>query len=353
MAADKSKVSIILSIYNVEKYIDECMSSLLSQTLSEYEIIMVDDGSPDKCPQICDEYQKKDSRIIVIHKDNEGLGMARNSGLKLASGEYVCFLDPDDFFDKDMLLDMYSTAVKNQLDAVYCSFRRVDIEGNLIKEALEVDTYTEIIGKENNIKHCLSMIGSVGKREKIFSMSACKVLFNRQFLIDNNLCFESERQFISEDMIFDIDFYLRSTRVGVIPKAYYNYRANPLSLSNKNKTNHSYNRFKIQYQEILRRLKAGGINDIHSLSVAHRYLIGSVNSVVYNAIVMKCSTNEVNQVINEIAEDRDFWKTTFESFPINNVERLRRILLMSTLKKRIWIWRLFVTISKFKNKMYK
>ena len=197
------------------------------------------------------------------------------------------------------------------------------------------------------------MIGPIKKGGKVFSMSACKVLFDRQFLIDNDLHFESERQFISEDMIFDIDFYLRSTRVGMIPKAYYNYRANPLSLSHKNKSNHLYNRYKIQYQEIMRRLKAGGIADAASLSVAHRYLIGSVNSVVYNAFAMKCSTDEVNHIFSVISEDRDFWRTLFKSFPVNNIETLHRVLLMATLKNRMWLWRLFVAVSTLKNKKFK
>lgn len=90
------KVSIIVPIYNVEKYLCRCMDSLLNQTLKDIEIIMVDDGSPDNCPQMCDEYAKKDSRVKVIHKKNAGLGEARNSGLKIISGKFVAFVDSDD-----------------------------------------------------------------------------------------------------------------------------------------------------------------------------------------------------------------------------------------------------------------
>lgn len=91
------KVSIILPIYNVEKYLDRCMESLLNQTLEDIEIIMVDDGSPDNCPQMCDEYAKKDNRVKVVHKKNAGLGFARNSGLDVAKGEYIAFVDSDDY----------------------------------------------------------------------------------------------------------------------------------------------------------------------------------------------------------------------------------------------------------------
>ena len=96
------KVSIIVPVYNVEKYIDRCMKSLMNQTLHEIEIILVDDGSPDSCPQMCDEYAKQDTRVKVIHKENAGLGYARNSGLEIATGEYVAFVDSDDYVDTQM-----------------------------------------------------------------------------------------------------------------------------------------------------------------------------------------------------------------------------------------------------------
>ena len=106
------KISIIVPIYNVEKYLDRCMQSLLNQTLTDIEIIMVDDGSPDRCPQMCDEYAKKDSRIKVIHKSNAGLGYARNSGLEIATGEYVAFVDSDDYVYTQIYESLYVSAKK-------------------------------------------------------------------------------------------------------------------------------------------------------------------------------------------------------------------------------------------------
>ena len=106
------KISIIVPIYNVEKYLDRCVRSLCNQTLQDIEIILVDDQSPDDCPRMCDEYAKQDSRIIVIHKKNGGLGYARNSGMKVATGEYVAFVDSDDYVDLDMFESMYNSAKK-------------------------------------------------------------------------------------------------------------------------------------------------------------------------------------------------------------------------------------------------
>ncbi|MDR2834406.1 MAG: glycosyltransferase, partial [Streptococcaceae bacterium] len=86
------KISIIVPVYNVEKYLPQCMDSLLNQTLTNIEIILVDDGSPDNCPAMCDEYAKQDNRVKVVHKENGGLGYARNSGLEIANGEYITFV---------------------------------------------------------------------------------------------------------------------------------------------------------------------------------------------------------------------------------------------------------------------
>lgn len=348
-SAIKPKVSVVLSIYNVDKYLDECMSSLLFQTLKDIEIIMVDDESPDNCPKICDNYQNNDSRVKVIHKKNEGLGMARNTGLSAATGEFVCFFDPDDFYDKDMLLNMYTKAVENNLDAIYCCFRRVNLDGHFIKEEIEVNSYTEIIGKEDNIRHGLSMIGPIEKGGKTFSMSACKVLFKRQFLIDNNLYFESERKFVSEDMIFDIDFYSVSSRVGILPNAYYNYRINPMSLSQKKIPDH-YNKLKIQYQEIIRRLKAGGIVDPSLLNVAHRYFLSRSNALIYTSIARDYPKTEVNAIFNEVATDTVFWRDFLRQFPLENFKLIECILLKATLSRQLWVWKLFVSFSKFKNR---
>ena len=105
-------VSIVLPIYNVEKYLDRCIESVINQTYRNLEILLVDDGSPDDCPQKCEEWAKKDGRIKVIHKANAGLGYARNTGIENASGEYICFFDSDDYIDPSTIEKAYNTAQK-------------------------------------------------------------------------------------------------------------------------------------------------------------------------------------------------------------------------------------------------
>lgn len=110
----KDLVSVIVPIYKVEQYLKKCMDSILSQTYSNIEIILVDDGSPDRCPALCDEFAKKDRRVKVIHKKNGGLSSARNAGLDAANGTYICFVDSDDFIAPTMVQKLYEAIIKNE-----------------------------------------------------------------------------------------------------------------------------------------------------------------------------------------------------------------------------------------------
>ena len=118
-------VSVVVPIYNVEKYLDRCINSIASQTYSNLEIILVDDGSPDNCPSICDEWAKKDSRIVVIHKDNQGLGMARNTGIDNATGKYIFFFDSDDYVDVSIIEKCVNSAIEYGSEVVV--FGRNDV----------------------------------------------------------------------------------------------------------------------------------------------------------------------------------------------------------------------------------
>lgn len=114
------KISVIVPVYKTEKYLFRCVDSLRNQTLKDIEIILVDDGSPDNCPEICDEYTRQDSRIRVIHKENGGVSTARNAGLDAAQGDYITFVDSDDYVDTEMYEQMLTVAVEHNCDVVMC-----------------------------------------------------------------------------------------------------------------------------------------------------------------------------------------------------------------------------------------
>lgn len=118
-------ISVIVPIYKVEKYLDRCVESIVNQTYKNLEIILIDDGSPDNCPKMCDDWAKKDNRIKVIHKENGGLSDARNTGLKIAKGEYIAFVDSDDFIEYSMILKLYDAIDTYNCDIASCRVKMV------------------------------------------------------------------------------------------------------------------------------------------------------------------------------------------------------------------------------------
>lgn len=126
-------ISIIVPIYKVEKYLKECVDSILAQTYQNFELILVDDGSPDSCPAMCDEFAKQDSRVVVIHKENGGLSDARNAGLDIAKGEYIGFVDGDDYISPRMYETLINRILSDKSDFAVCEHARVDDLGKIIE----------------------------------------------------------------------------------------------------------------------------------------------------------------------------------------------------------------------------
>jgi glycosyltransferase involved in cell wall biosynthesis len=121
-------ISIIVPVYKVEPYLRRCVDSILAQTFRDFECILIDDGSPDNCPAICDEYAKKDSRIVVIHQENKGVSAARNAGLDRAQGEWIGFVDGDDWCDKGMYETLYKNARRHDADISICGLYEIQNE---------------------------------------------------------------------------------------------------------------------------------------------------------------------------------------------------------------------------------
>ena len=231
------KVSIIIPVYNVEKYIKRCVNSLLEQTLKDIEIILVDDASTDKSPMLCDELASSDNRIKVIHKQNEGAGLSRNAALKVATGEYIGFVDSDDFVDPIMFETLYNTAENFGSDLVLSGVRFVD--GNMfeskgdsvLKEYFPKTTHFETPEQLKELR-----MGIVGAKpfepdDSKYGMSIWKNLFRHSVIKENNLHFQSEREMLSEDALFMIDFIANTRKATGIKEAFYNYCRNGESIS--------------------------------------------------------------------------------------------------------------------------
>lgn len=146
-------LSIIVPVYKVEKYLNQCVDSILAQTYNDFELILVDDGSPDRCPEICDEYAQKDVRVKVIHKENGGTQTAIIEGLKASGGGYIGFVDSDDWIEPDMYEVLMGLMEKYDLDCAICGFREVREEGGrIVEERLGECLYKEGLYDSHNIE---------------------------------------------------------------------------------------------------------------------------------------------------------------------------------------------------------
>ena len=272
---EKGLISIIVPVYNVEKYIDRCMTTLLGQTYKNIEVILVDDGSPDGCPKLCDEYAKKDSRVKVVHKENGGLGLARNSGLDIATGEYIAFVDSDDYVTEDMCEKLMSAAMKYNADIVYGGI--FYDENGVIKRRPGVQQ--PVIWKDDAVKEFLLDLIAMKPEEKqdtIIEVSVWKAIFRRKIFDDHNIRFASEREFISEDIIFNIDYISKACSIILIPDPVYYYCKNPNSLSKSFRVDR-FERTKIMYFEIKRKLE--GLYERKTVAErSDRYLIANARS---------------------------------------------------------------------------
>lgn len=220
---ENPKVSIIVPIYNVEKYLDRCMESLLNQTLEDIEIIMVDDGSPDNCPKMCDEYAKKDARIKVVHKKNGGLADARNAGLDVATGKYVAFVDSDDFVKTEMYEQLYDQAEKAKADTIYCGFYKYWSADN-VKEFKNVQKTTIFEGNAVT-KLAIDFVSSPvnEKKDWKYEMSVWHSIYSNDIIKKHHIRFRSEREILSEDIVFQELYLPHAKKVVYLSEPYYYY----------------------------------------------------------------------------------------------------------------------------------
>ena len=183
--------SIIVPVYKTEQYIEKCVTSILNQTYKDFELILIDDGSPDRCPQMCDEYQKLDSRVKVIHKKNGGVSSARNSGLKIAKGRYVWFVDSDDYIEPFSLQQLYEAQKEKEADLYVFNTQQIQCF-----HTTDIDKFFE--------KYYFTYVLGFGPWNK---------LYRREIIQKNHLEFDVQET-IGEDLLFNINYYKTIFRGG-------------------------------------------------------------------------------------------------------------------------------------------
>lgn len=208
------KISIIIPVYKVEKYIRRCLDSVLGQTIKEIEIILIDDGSPDKCGTICDEYASRDPRVVVIHKENAGVSAARNSGLEVARGEYIGFVDSDDYVAPNMFELMYRQAELSDAEFAMCEFVETDGDDSKLNHEVKVED-GEIILLDK--KKAFEVIADFSRNVQV---TVWNKLYKRE--IAENLRFDTTKR-MAEDMEFLMHALTRSKKVVYFPVGLYGY----------------------------------------------------------------------------------------------------------------------------------
>lgn len=221
-------ISIVVPVYKVEEYLERCINSLINQTFHNIEIILIDDGSPDNCPIICDNYSAKDSRVVVIHKENGGLSDARNCGLRTARGEYILFVDSDDYIERDACERFVDIINENRVDIVVANLKRIE-DGRTIlmmqKKIVNNVVYEgKVFIKLQVINDCMYVV-------------ACSNLYKKNFLLNNSLFFKVG--ILYEDEQWTPRVFLKAQSVIYMNYSFYKYIIRPNSITTHKSKEHN------------------------------------------------------------------------------------------------------------------
>lgn len=297
------KISVIVPVYNMGEYLRECLESLKKQTYKELEIILVDDGSTDACPQICDEYAIKDTRIKVIHKENGGASSARNLGMKNATGDYITFVDPDDWLDPETFDECVKKIEKENVDVVRFNYVREFKEKSLIKENHILGERTYLNDECKQIaKDCIGLTGdklSFIENNNILAPVWLNV-YRRELIENHSILFFDIRKIGSfEDGLFNIEVYMNMKSFAYIDKAFYHYRKNNDKSNTNNYKKHYNERQKKLYEMIMNIISAE--HDYYD-AYCSRIVLSTVE-ICLNALKQNGTKKEKRKEINDIVND--------------------------------------------------
>lgn len=338
-------ISIIVPIYNVEKYIHRCIDSILCQSYKNIEIILVDDESPDNCGKICEDYAKKDQRIKVIHKNNGGLGFARNSGLEKATGKFVTFIDGDDYIGVTHIEEMYKSLVSSNTDTCIAGYtkvfsnRREEHINECAGKVFFDDVKTQILPR---------MCGANSEGKDYIEMSVCMVLFSNEIIKKNHLRFVSEREYVSEDLVFDFEYYPLSLGVCVSNVVDYYYCDNEGSLTTK------YREDRFESQIRLYNLLREKSKDLNIFKDCVTRLQNTVLAIARYSIKVEYKFQNMNG--NKVTEERvkricenETLKQIFREYDDSNIKISSRIIHYFIKKRKYTLLKIVMYIKNFFN----
>ncbi|MBR2280848.1 MAG: glycosyltransferase family 2 protein [Ruminococcus sp.] len=310
-------ISIVVPVYNVEKYLNQCVDSILMQTYKDFEIILVDDGSTDSSGKICDEYAEENGNIKVIHKQNEGLGLARNTGIEQTNGDYVTFLDSDDYWGSEKALSALMDSIeKNNADTCIGGYTRVTNDGKVIlSEAPDNYIYEGDMVKNGFFPR---LMGSSPEIKDSFRPSVWNAVYSMDIIKKEKILFPSEREYIAEDIVFDIDYYKYSERVCLVNSSDYYYRVTPGSLTQSYKPDR-FEKVVFLYKEVFKRLKEKGYDNSCVLRAKRQFFVYLRACISQeNTDVSKKPKNEAIKRIKTICNE-EFTQNCINTYPVKKL----------------------------------
>lgn len=340
-------ISVIVPIYKVEKYLENCIRSLLSQTYSNFELILVNDGSPDNCGRICDEFKEKDSRVRVIHQVNQGTGAARNNGLSIAKGKYIYFCDPDDYVKPNLLEDNFNLATKYNANLVVFGYYNVEFNGkNHDNQKLKVLTSDfEFLESQFHFRDKFE-----GLYKKNIMYTLWNKLYKKEYLDNFNCRFSFEK--VGQDTVFNYRVYKDISRVVINNKLYYHYYINRIGSATNS---YREDRFTIRYSETQKfeeMLKSWG--NVHKYKkVLYNDWITTLIIGISNLFYEGCPLNRRNKELEarRMVNSLKINKVLLE-IPLKDVNSLYRKVTIAFLKLNLYncaflILRLKNTVKKY------
>ncbi len=303
-------ISIIVPVYNAEKYLRECIESILCQTYKTFELVLVDDGSSDNSGKICDEYATRDERIKVIHKENGGVSSVRNLGIEVSNGEYITFIDSDDFVDEKYLELMHNRILETNSDMCFCHFDRFD-ETSFVEYKEKIPDKMDVNFSDPDFVEFACWFFKL--KNNVFG-SSCRVLYKR-FCIEN-VRFNPKIK-ISEDLIFVLNAILNSKSICSIPNVFYHYRINSSSASGTYKKDFLVSQLELK-------------NELDSIFECFESKMSkSISTQYYSLLCYYLFSNELKYR----KQNRDYKKnikdikqsTLYNYFSLRNILRLKKI----------------------------
>ena len=329
-------ITVIVPIYNTEKYLDRCVESIVNQTYRKLEIILIDDGSTDNSPQMCDQWAEKDERIRVIHQSNVGAGMSRNVGIEAAKGEYICFVDSDDYIDVTMIEAVTLEAQEKNADLVLFGHFVSDINGTTITKDMPCFSEEMYIGRSVRQKFlpCFIYPNSVH--------SLWSALFSREKIEKAQWKIPSERDVYSEDTYAMIDICGQVDTISVMRRPLYYHCKNGTSLSQSSRMG-DYEGIKAFYHKLKELCGKHQYSPEVERKCAFPYLAFIIGAIKYH-VASNIGFMHKRNIIASVVEDAEFQKA-MEKIHNKELDCKRRLLVWAMKKKKIMICYFLVKIQ--------